>query len=156
MAHAMMKVMTQPNSSILYNLASFSTSTAYNGMVHNRPGKARMSQHATATSDEHPVELKCRGLKAAGGAAAWYFIPAVAGATVPKRQLAALEDIAIGSHSNIWNDAGKNHRQPLHASWHHSNKVQKPMMRVVRLEAYMYTLQGGNLMLEADSEARNV
>ena len=35
-----------------------------------------------------------------GGAAAWYFIPVVAGATVPKRKLAALEDIEIGSHSN--------------------------------------------------------
>ena len=146
----MMKVMTQPNSSILYNLVSFSNSTVYDGMVQERPGTARMTEHATATSDTHPVELRYRGMKAAGGAAAWYFMPVVAGAAVPKRQLAALEDIEIGSHLNSWNNAGKSHRHHLHAGQPHSNKAQIPMTRVVRLESY--TLQGGNLMLETDSD----
>ena len=115
MAKAMMKVMTQPHSSIMYRLVSFSNSTVYDGMVQERPGTARMTEHATATSDKHPVELKYRGMKAAGGAAAWYFIPVVAGAAVPKRQLAAFEDIEIGSHQNSWNRAGKNSRQHLRA-----------------------------------------
>ena len=100
MAKAMMKVTPQPHSSILYDLASFSNSPVYDGMVQERPGPAHMTEHATATSDKHPVELNYRGMKAAGGAAAWYFIPVVAGAAVPKRQLAALEDIEIGSHQN--------------------------------------------------------
>ena len=88
MAQAMTTVMTQPQSSILYSLISFSNSTIYDGMVQERPGTARMTEHAAATSDTHPVELKYRGMRAAGGAAAWYFIPVVAGAAVPKRQLA--------------------------------------------------------------------
>ena len=67
-------VMTQPNSSILYSLVNFSNSTVYDGMVQERPGKACMTEYATATSDKHPVELKYRGMNAAGGAAAWYFI----------------------------------------------------------------------------------
>ena len=100
MAKAMTKVMTQPQSSILYSLVSFSNSTAYDRMVQERPGTAGMTEHATATSDKHPIELKYRGMKAAGGAAAWHFIPVVAGAAVPKRQLAKLEDIEIGSHQH--------------------------------------------------------
>ena len=109
-----------------------------------------MTEHATAASDTYPVELKYRGMKAAGGAAAWYFIPVVGGAAVPKRQLAALEDVEIGSHQNSWNNAGKNSRQYLCASRPHRHKAQKPMTGVVRLEAY--TLQGGDLMLETDSD----
>ena len=72
MAQAVMKVMAQPNSNILYSLVSFSNSTVYDGMVQERPGTARMTEHATSTSDTHPVELKYRGMEAAGGAAAWY------------------------------------------------------------------------------------
>ena len=89
MAKAMTNVMTQPHSSILYSVVSFSNSTVYDGMVQERPRTARMTEHATATSDTHPAELKYRGMQAAGGGAAWYFIPVVAGAAVPKQQLAA-------------------------------------------------------------------
>ena len=78
-------------------------------------------------------------MRAAGGAAAWHFIPVVDGAAVPTRQLAALEDVETGSHQNSWNDAGKNSRQLLHAIRPHRPKAQKPMTRVVRLE--VYTLQ---------------
>ena len=84
MAKAMMKVMAQPHSSIIYSFVSVSNSTVYDGMVQERPGTARMIEHATTTSDKHPVEFKYRGMKAAGGAAAWHFIPVVAGAAVPK------------------------------------------------------------------------
>ena len=87
MAQAMAKVIAQPQSSILYSLISFSNSTVYNGMVQERPGTARMTEHATATSDKHPIELKYREMRAAGGGAAWHFIPIVAGAAVPRRQL---------------------------------------------------------------------
>ena len=91
MAQAMMVVMTRPNTSILYSLVSFEHSTVYNGLVQDRPGTARTTEHSAATSDTNPEELKYRGMKAAGGAAAWYFIPVVGGATVPKRQLETLE-----------------------------------------------------------------
>ena len=146
----MTKVMTQPQSSIPYSLISFSNSTVYDGMVQERPGTARMTEHATATSDKHPVELKYRGMKAAGGAAAGYFIPVVAGAAVPKRQLAALEDIEIGSHQNSWNKAEKNSRQHLRNIRPHRTKAQKPMTRVVRLDSYI--VQSGKLTLETDSD----
>jgi hypothetical protein len=72
MAQAMMVVMTRPNTSILYSLVSFENSTVYDGLVQDRPGTARMTEHSAATSDTNPIELKYRGMKAAGGAAAWY------------------------------------------------------------------------------------
>ena len=150
MAQAMTTVMTQPQSSILYSLISFSNSTIYDGMVQERPGTARMTEHATATSDTHPVELKYRGMRAAGGAAAWYFIPVVAGAAVPKRQLAQLEDIEIGSHHKSWNKVGKNDRPHLRALRLHRHKAEKPTTRIVRLESYI--VDGGKLTLETDTD----
>ena len=149
MAHAMTKVMTQPQSSILYSLISFSNSTVYDGMVQERPGTARMTEHATATSDKHPVELKYRGMRAAGGAAAWYFIPVVAGAAVPKRQLAQLEDIEIGSHHNSWNRTGKNNQQHLRVIRPHRHRAEKPTTRVVRLESYTVETDTGNKYRQA-------
>ena len=68
-----------------------------------------MTEHSTATSDTNPIEQKYRGMKAAGGAAAWYFIPVVGGPVLPIRQLMALEDKEIGLHPNSWNEAGKKH-----------------------------------------------
>ena len=50
-----------------------------------------MTEHSTAASDTNPAELKYKGMRAAGGAAAWYFVPVVGGTTVPIRQLQALE-----------------------------------------------------------------
>ena len=61
----------------------------------------------------------------------------------------SVEDIEIGSHQNSWNRAGKNSRQHLRAIRPHRTKAQKKMTRVVRLESY--TLQGGILTLETDS-----
>ena len=90
MAHAMMVVMTRPNARILYSFVSFTHSTVYDGLVQDRPGTARMTEHSAATSDTNPVELKYRGMTTAGGASAWYFIPVVGGAAVPKRQLETL------------------------------------------------------------------
>ena len=109
-----------------------------------------MTEHATATSDTHPVELKYRGMRAAGGAAAWYFIPVVAGAAVPKRQLAQLEDIEIGSHHNSWNRTGKNNQQHLRVIRPHRHRAEKPTTRVVRLESYI--VNGGKLTLETDTD----
>ena len=51
MAQAMMVVMTRPNTSILYSLVSFENSTVYDGLVQDRPGTARMTEHSAATSD---------------------------------------------------------------------------------------------------------
>ena len=151
MAQAMMVVMTRPNTSILYSLVSFEHSTVYNGLVQDRPGTARTTEHSAATSDTNPEELKYRGMKAAGGAAAWYFIPVVGGATVPKRQLETLENVEIGSHLNSWNNAGKKHRPKLRQHTPHSLKVPHcPSTRVVRFEAY--TPQGGQMTLETDSD----
>ena len=81
MAHVMTNVMTQPNSAsgILRGLVDYGNSTVHDGMVQERPGTARMTEHASSTSDRYPTELKYIGMKAAGGAAAWYFIPAVGG-----------------------------------------------------------------------------
>ena len=107
MAQRMTKVTTQSESSILYSLISFDHSTVYDGLVRERPGIARMTEHSTATSDTNPVEQKYRGMKAAGGAAAWYFIPVVGGPVLPMRQLMALEDMEIGLHPNSGNEAGK-------------------------------------------------
>ena len=103
MAHAMTKVMTQTNSGVPCSIVNFSNSAVHDGMVQERPGPARMAEHATTAFGTHPVELKYRGMATACGAATWYFIPAVGGAAVPKRQLAALEDVEIGSHQNSWN-----------------------------------------------------
>ena len=104
MAQAMMAVMTRSNTSIVYSLESFTYthSTVYDSLVQEQPGTARMTKHSTAcqaiaTSDSNPVELKYRGMKAAGGAAAWYFMPVVGGAAVPNRQLGSLENVEIGS-----------------------------------------------------------
>ena len=146
----MMVVMARPNTSILYSLVSFTHSTVYDGLVQDRPGAARMTEHSTATSDSNPVELKHRGMKAAGGAAAWYFIPVVGGAAVPKRQLETLEDVEIGSHSNSWNNAGKKHRPGLRANKPHRPKApHSHTTRAVRFEAC--TVQGGQMTIKTDS-----
>ena len=76
----MMVVMPRPDTSILYSRVSFTHSTVYDGLVEERPGTDRMTEHSTATSGYSPVELKYRGMKAAGEAVAWYFIPVVGGA----------------------------------------------------------------------------
>ena len=108
----MKMAMAQSDSSTLYSLVSFDHSTVYAGLVQERLGIARMTEHSTATSDTNPVEQKYQGTKAAGGAAAWYFIPVVGGPVLPIRQLMALEDqelgVIIGLHPNSWNEAGKN------------------------------------------------
>ena len=77
MAQSMTTVMTQSNSSILYSLTSFDHSAVYVGrrFVQERPGIARMPEHRTATSDTSPAEMKYKGLRAAGGDAAWYVVP---------------------------------------------------------------------------------
>ena len=152
MATTMLVVMTRPSTSILYSLVSSAHSTVYDGLVQDRPGTARMTEHSAATSDTNPVELKYRGMKAAGGAAAWYFIPVVGGAAVPKRQLETLENVEIGSHSNIWNNAGRKHRPKLRAETrpHRLKAAHSSTTRVVRFEAY--TLQGGQMTMEADSD----
>ena len=112
MARRMKKVMTQSDSRIMYSLVSFDHSTVYDGLVRERPGIARMTEHSTATSDTNPVEQKYRGMKAAGEAAAWYFILVVGGPVLPIRQLMALEDMEIGLRPNSWKEAGeKNHKQ---------------------------------------------
>ena len=111
MARRMKKVMTQSGSSILYSLFSVDHSTVYDSLIRERPGIACMTEHSTATSDTNPVEQNYRGMKAAGGAAAWYFIPVVGGPVLPIRQLMALEDQEIGLHPYSWNEAGKKHRQ---------------------------------------------
>ena len=146
-----MVVMTRPNTSVMYSLVSVEHSTVYDGLVQDRPGTARMTEHSTATSDTNPVELKYRGMKAAGGAAAWYFIPVVGGAAVPKRQLETLENVEIGSHPNSWNNVGKKHRPKLRQNTPHRLKAtQSRTTRVVRFETY--TLQGGQITLETDSD----
>ena len=111
MAQVMMVVMTRPNTNSFYSLVSFAHSTVYDGLVQERPRTARMTEHSTSTSDSNPVELKCRGMKAAGGAASWYniyFIPVIIGAAVPKQHPESLENVEIGSHSNCefssWNN----------------------------------------------------
>ena len=109
MARRMKKVMAQSDSSIMYSLSIFDHSAVYDGLVRERPGIARMTEHSTATSDTNPIEHKYRGMKAAGGAAAWYFIPVVGGPVLHIRQLLALEDTEIGLHPNSWNEAGKKH-----------------------------------------------
>ena len=146
-----MVVMTRPNTSILYSLVSFAHSTVYDGLVQDRARTTRMTEHSTTTSDSNPVELKYRGMKAAGGAAAWYFIPVVGGAAAPKRQLETLENVKIGSHSNSWNNAGKKHRPKLRANKFHRPKAPHGhTTRVGRFEAY--TLQGGQMTTNADSD----
>ena len=55
MARRMKKVVTQSDSSILYSLVSFDHSAVYDGLVRERPGIARMTEHSTATSDTNPI-----------------------------------------------------------------------------------------------------
>ena len=151
MAQAMMLVMTRPNTGILHSLVSFTHSTVYDSVVQDRPGTAQMTEHSKAISESNPVGLKYRGMKAAGGAAAWYFIPVVGGTAVPKRQLESLQNVEIGSHSNSWNNAGKKHRPKLRANKPHRPKaLHSHTTRVVRFEAY--TLQGGQMTMGTDSD----
>ena len=82
--------MTQSYSSIMYSLISFDHSTVYDGLVRERPGITRITEHSTAASDTNPIEQNYRGMEASGGAAARYFIPVVGGPVLPIRQLMAL------------------------------------------------------------------
>ena len=106
-----------------------------------------MTEHSAATSDPNPVELKCSGMQAAGGA-----VPVVGGAAVPKRQLETLENMEIASHPNSWNNAGRKHRPKLRTDTrpHRLKAAHSSTMRVVRFEAY--TLQGGKMTMETDSD----
>ena len=106
-------------------------------------------QYSDINFDTNPVEQKYRGMKAAGGAAAWYFIPVMGGPVLPIRQLMALEDMEIGLHPNSWNEAGKKHQKKLKPSRPHREKTAPSATQVVRMQ--LYTLQGG-LKLETDTD----
>ena len=142
---------TQPSSSILYNLISFDRPAVNVGLVQEGRGIARMTEHSTAASDTNPAELKYKGMRAAGGAAAWHFVPVMGGASVTVRQLHALEDTETGPNS--WNDAGKTRKKKLKPTRPHREKNAYSAARVVRFESY--TLQDGlkdGLTLETDPD----
>ena len=108
MSAAMKKVMTENESSGLYQLISFNTSKIYTGLCNERPMSERFVEHLTAIKASVPPDEKYRGMKQLGGAAGWYMIPvAIAEGVVPSAELRRLEAVMIRSEPNSWNNFRK-------------------------------------------------
>ena len=114
MATAMRKVLTESNSSGLYQLISFDMSRIYTGLCNERPMCDRFIEHLTEIKAPVQPDEKYRGMKRFGGASSWYMIPmAVAAGVVPCAELKQLEAVMIRSESNSWNNfrQSKTHEQ---------------------------------------------
>ena len=110
-ASAMRKVMTDSDSSGLYQLISFDTDRKYTGLCNQRPMCERFVEHLTAIKAPVQTEAKYKGMKQQGGASSWYMVPiAVAAGVVPEAELKRLETVMIRSEPRSWNNYGQFHR----------------------------------------------
>ena len=104
-AGAMRKVMTESESSGLYQLISFDINRIYTGLCHERPMCERFVEHLAAIKAPVQTDAKYKGMKQQGGASSWYMVPmAVAAGVVPLAELRRLETVMIRSEPRSWNN----------------------------------------------------
>ena len=158
MARAMRRVMTESDSSGLYQLVSFDMSRIYTGLCNERPMCERFVEHLTAINASVQPDDKYRGMKRCGGASSWYMIPmAVAGGVVPGAELRRLEAVMIRSESNSWNNfqSKKQSKSPQKSlSLERGRRRPKPkqMPEPMHLQAKVVTIAGNGKRVDERDE----
>ena len=101
-------MMTDPDSSGLYQLFSFQTNKPYDGLCHQRPMLKRFEDHLQAIQSNCTVEYKYKAIRGLGGASSWFLIPvAIAPGVVPLDELKRREQQRIGSNPHSWNSESR-------------------------------------------------
>ena len=155
-AEQMMTVMTGNNSSIIYHLFSFQTNKPYIGLVQDRAGIKRATEHWAAIHRKS-TDAYYSQMGRVGAADTWYWLPIIISkGVVPIKQLMKMENTEIKAHQNCWNNSA--HRKTnvkKHLETLRKEKPDRPprtkcfVARPIRMETFAVR-DNGQVEIEMD------